>query len=146
LRVQILTEYPEALPRLRTVYLGTNVEPWEVEDVRLHKGAALLKLYGCDDRNAADLLRGALVQIDREDAVPLEEGEFYEHQIVGMTVVEQDGNYLGKVKEIINTGANDVYVVVGPDGELLLPAIESVILDVDLDADQMVVEVMEGLR
>jgi 16S rRNA processing protein RimM len=72
--------------------------------------------------------------------------EYYEYQIVGMTVVEQDGTLLGKVTEIIDTGANDVYVVVGPDGELLLPAIESAILEIDLDADRMVVHVMEGLR
>lgn len=146
LRVELLTDYPEQLVRLRTVYLGPEAEPWEVEGIRLHKGGALFKLSGCEDRNAADLLRGALVQIALEDAVPLEEDEYYEHQIVGMTVVEQDGTPLGKVTEIVSTGANDVYVVVGPDGELLLPAIESVILEIDLDADRMVVHVMEGLR
>jgi 16S rRNA processing protein RimM len=81
-----------------------------------------------------------------DDAVPLGADEYYEYQIVGMTVVEQDGTLLGKVTEIIDTGANDVYVVVGPDGELLLPAIESAILEIDLDADRMVVHVMEGLR
>jgi len=146
LRVDLLTDYPEQLVRLRTVYLGPEAQPWKVEGVRLHKGGALFKLSGCNDRNAADALRGALVQIAREDAVPLEEGEYYEHQIVGMTVVEQDGTLLGKVSEIISTGANDVYVVVGPEGELLLPAIESVILEIDLDADRMVVHMMEGLR
>ena len=61
-------------------------------------------------------------------------------------MVEKDGTLLGKVTEIIKTGANDVFVVVGPDGELLLPAIESVILEIDLDADRMVVHVLEGLR
>jgi 16S rRNA processing protein RimM len=78
--------------------------------------------------------------------VPLEADEYYEHQIIGMTVVELDGTLLGKVTEIIDTGANDVYVVTGPDGELLLPAIESAVLEIDLDADRMVVHVMEGLR
>ena len=146
LRVQLLTEYPERLVRLRTVYLGPEVEPWTVEGVRLHQEAALFKLVGCDDRTSADTLRGALVQITLEDAVPLEEDEYYEHQIVGITVMEEDGTLLGKVTEIINTGANDVFVVVGPDGELLLPAIESVILEIDLDADRMVVHVLEGLR
>lgn len=145
LKVDVLTDYPEQLVRLRTVYLGPHAEPWGVEAVRLHKDAALLKLVGCDDRNAAEALRGALVQIARDDAVPLEEDEFYEYQIVGMTVVEQDGTLLGRVTEIISTGANDVYVVVGPDGELLLPAIKSVILKIDLDADQMVVRLMDGM-
>ncbi len=87
-----------------------------------------------------------LVQIPLEDAVPLEEGEYYEHQVVGLAVVEQDGTPLGKVREILSTGANDVYIVVGPEGELLLPAIEPVILEIDLQAGRMVVEVLEGLR
>jgi 16S rRNA processing protein RimM len=146
LRVELLTEYPEQLGRLHTVYLGPEEEAWAVEWVRLHQDVALFKLAGCDDRTSAETLRGAVVQIAREDAVPLDEDEYYEHQIVGITVVEDNGTLLGKVTEIINTGANDVYVVVGPDGQLLLPAIESVILDVDLDADRMVVHVMEGLR
>jgi 16S rRNA processing protein RimM len=146
LKVEVLTEYPDQLGRLRTVYLGPQAKPWTVEGVRLHRGAALFKLAGCDDRTSAEALRGALVQIALEDAVPLEHGEYYEHQIVGMTVAEEDGTHLGKVTKIISTGANDVYVVVGPDGELLLPAIESVILEIDLGADRMVVRVMEGLR
>lgn len=146
LRVQLLTEYPQQLVRLRTVYLGPTAEPWTVENVRLHKDAALFKLIDCDDRTAAEALRGALVQIALEDAVPLEEDEYYEHQIVGMTVLEEDGTRLGKVSEIISTGANDVFVVVGPEGELLIPAIESVILEIDLDADRMVVHLLEGLR
>jgi 16S rRNA processing protein RimM len=146
LRVELLTEYPEQLGRLRTVYLGPQAQSWTVEGLRPHKDAALFKLSGCDDRTAAEALRGMLVQVAREDAVPLEEDEFYEHQIVGITVVEEDGALLGKVTEIISTGANDVYVVVGPDGELLLPAIESVILEIDLEADRMLVHVLEGLR
>jgi 16S rRNA processing protein RimM len=146
LKVQLMTDSQEQLGRLRTVYLGLEAQPWKVEAIRLQKGAALFKLTGCDDRTTAEALRGALVQISREDAVPLEENEYYEHQIVGITVVEEDGKLLGKVVEIIHTGANDVYVVRGPDGELLLPAIESVILEIDLEIDRMVVHVMAGLR
>jgi 16S rRNA processing protein RimM len=146
LRVKLLTEYPEQLGRLRNVYLGPRAERWTVEDVRLHQEDALFKLAGCDDRLAAERLRGAMMQITREDAVPLEQDEFYEHQIIGITVIEDDGTFLGNVKEIINTGANDVFVVVGPDGQLLLPAIESVVLDIDLDDDRMLVHVLEGLR
>jgi 16S rRNA processing protein RimM len=146
LKVKVLTAYPEQLGRLRTVYLGPQAQAWTVESLRLHQGAALFKLCGCNDRNAADALRDMLVQIPLEDAVPLEEGEYYEHQIVGLAVVEQDGTPLGKVREILSTGANDVYVVVGPDGELLLPALEQVILEIDLQAGRMVVELLEGLR
>jgi 16S rRNA processing protein RimM len=146
LRVAILTDYPEQLDRLTTVRIGPRAAPYKIEGMRLHKEAVLLKLEGIKDRNAADALRGALVQIPLEEAVPLEEDEFYEHQIIGMAVVEQDGTYLGKVTEIITTGANDVFVVIGPQGELLLPVIEEAILEIDLDADRMTVHVMDGLR
>jgi 16S rRNA processing protein RimM len=147
LKVSLLTSYPEELGRLETVYVGPHVEPWKVENVRLHKGAALFKLAGCKDRDAAEMLRGQLMQISIEDALPLEDEEYYEFQIIGMRVVEEDGTSLGKVVEIIDTrGANDVYVVTGPEGEILLPAIESVILEIDLEKDQMIVRLMEGLR
>jgi len=145
LKANILTDYPEELGRLRTVYLGPENNPWTVEAIRLHQGFALFKLAGCDDRDAAEELRGTLIQIALEDAVPLEADEFYEHQIVGLTVVEEDGTVLGQVSEIISTGANDVYVITGPGGELLLPAIEEVILDIDLDEARMTVHLLEGL-
>lgn len=146
IKVAILTDYPEQLGRLRTVYIGPHAQPWAVQRVRLHQEAALFKLAGCDSRDTAETLRGMLVQIALADAVPLEEDEYYEHQLVGMRVVEENGTFLGHVTEIISTGANDVYVVVGPEGELLLPAIRSVILDIDLDTDQMIVHLLEGLR
>jgi len=146
LKVELLTEYPDQLDRLHTVYLGPQAQPWTVKGVRLHEEAVLIELAGCHDRNAAESLRGMLVQIALEDAVPLNEDEFYEHQVVGMDVVEDTGAYLGQVTEILSTGANDVYVVVGPEGELLLPAIHSVILEIDLDADQITVHMMDGLR
>jgi len=146
LKVALLTEHPEQLDRLHTIYLGPAIEPWTVKRVRLHGETALFKLVGCDDRTTADTLRGMLVQITRADAVPLEDDEYYEHQIIGMRVIQDNGTDLGQVKEIIYTGANDVYVVAGPTGELLLPAIQSVILEIDLDADRMTVHVLDGLR
>ncbi len=146
LKIELLTEYPDQLDRLHTVYLGPQAQPRTVEEMRLHKEAALIKLAGCDDRDAAEALRGMLVQIALEDAVPLNEDEFYEHQIIGMDVIEDSGAYLGQVTEILSTGANDVYVVIGPEGELLLPAIHSVILEIDLEADQMTVHLIDGLR
>lgn len=146
LKANILTDYPEELGRLHTVYLGPENSPRTVEAIRLHQGFALFKLAGCDDRDAAEELRGALIQVALENAVPLEADEFYEHQIVGLTVVEEDGAVLGQVSEIISTGANDVYVVIGSGGELLLPAIEKVILDIDLEEARMTVHLLEGLR
>lgn len=146
LKAHVLTDYPEQLSRLSVVYVGLQEQAWGLESVRLHQGFAIFKLAGCDSREAAEELRGALVQVALQDAVPLEEGEFYEHQIIGMTVIEQDGSVLGQLSEILVTGANDVYIVRGPQGELLLPAIQEVILDIDPDLNQMTVHLLPGLR
>ena len=89
LRVTLLTEYPEQLGRLRTVFLGSEEEPWAVERVRPHRDAAVFKLAGCDDRNAAEALRGAVVQIAREDAVPLEE---WQRQLLDERLDDLDKN------------------------------------------------------
>jgi 16S rRNA processing protein RimM len=90
-------------------------------------------------------LRGQLVQIAREEAVPLQAGQFYEHQIVGLSVVTADGHALGQVVEVLATGANDVYVVLGPRGEILLPARAEVVRAIDLDAGTMTVVLLPGL-
>jgi 16S rRNA processing protein RimM len=150
LRVEIITDYPERLSEHTHFYLAhpgspTTVRRFPAEKVRIHRDVALLKLVGCDDRNAADELRGLLVQIPVEEAVPLEEGEYYLYQLIGVQVETEDGEGLGKVVDVIETGANDVYVVRGPRGEVLLPAIEDVVLGLDLESKRMVVRLLAGL-
>ncbi len=144
-RVQLLTDHPERLSRYRILYLGRTPRPYTLEGVRLHKGAALIKLANCDDRNAAEELRGQLVQIPIAEAVPLGEGEYYHFQVVGVEVLTDQGESLGRVAEVLDTGANDVFVVRGPRGEVLIPAIEDVVLELDLEARRMVVTILPGL-
>ena len=151
LKVQVLSEDPHRFGRMEQVYIGLEEdepEPRVLERFRLHKGNALLKLAGCDDRDTAALLRGYLLQVPIEDAIPLEEGEYYEYQILGLKVWTVSGEHLGKVVEVLVTGANDVYVVHGTypgHGEILIPALESVVLEIDLEAARMVVDLPEGL-
>lgn len=149
-RVEIVTGYPERLGQHAAFYLAHPSSPdavrrYSVERLRLHQNVALLKLEGCDDRNAAEGLRGLLVQIPVEEAVPLEEGEYYLYQVVGVQVETEDGEPLGQVIEVLDTGANDVYVVQGPRGEVLLPAIKDVVLKLDLETRRLVVRLMPGL-
>jgi 16S rRNA processing protein RimM len=149
-RVEILTDYPERLAQQDTLYLAhprspDNVERYPLESVRPHKGILLVKLGGCDDRDAAEGLRGMLVQIPLDEAVPLEEGEYYYFQLVGVDVETETGEWLGRVADVIETGANDVYVVRGPRGEVLLPAIEDVILELDVERREMVVHLLPGM-
>lgn len=145
MRMEILTGYPERLRLHRVFYLGPQARPYPVEAVRFHQGAALIKLAGCDDRNTAETLRGLLVQIPLEDAVPLEEGEYYYFQVVGVEVFTDGGELLGRVVDVLDTGANDVYVVRGPRGEILIPAVEDVVRELDLTARRMVIVPLPGL-
>ena len=116
-----------------------------VEGMRFHQQLLLLKLEGCDDRNAAEELRGLLVQIPIEDAAPLGEGEYYHYQLIGVEVETESGEGLGRVIEVLETGANDVYVVRGPRGEVLIPGIESVVRELDVKAKRMVVSPLPGM-
>ncbi len=86
-----------------------------------------------------------LVQIPREEAVALAPGELYQYQVVGLRVESEDGTWLGQVIEVLETGANDVYVAVGPFGEVLLPAITEVVREIDLAAGRMVIHLLPGL-
>jgi 16S rRNA processing protein RimM len=145
-----VTGYPELLGRHRTFTLASPRAPeagreYRVERIRLHSNVALIKLAGCDDRNTAETLRDMLVSIPVENAVPLDDGEFYHHQIVGLRVETIEGEGLGKVAEVLETGADDVYVVKGPLGEILLPAISEVVRDIDLDEGKMSVRLLPGL-
>jgi 16S rRNA processing protein RimM len=150
LRIGIITGHPERLGQHAHFYLAHPDSPEEaqcysVEEIRQHKEIVLLKLEGCDDRNEAEALRDMLVQVPIEEAVPLDEGEYYHFQLVGVRVETESGEWLGQVAEVLETGANDVYVVRGPRGEILLPAIADVVLELDLEAMRMVVRLLSGM-
>ena len=147
LKIEILTDFPERFASLRTVYLGDDAKPFSVERARLHGSkAALLKLKGIDSTQAAEKLRNLLVQVPMDEAVPLPEGKFYLYQLIGLKVKTTAGEPLGEVVDVLDTaGANDVYVVHDGAREILIPAIEPVVKQVDLERGEMIVERMEGL-
>ena len=145
MKVEVLTGFPEQLGRLKRVYLGPEAAPHAVAHFRWHGNELLLLLADVQDRDAAEELHGQLVQIATEEAVPLGPGEFYEHQIIGLTVVTAEGEALGQVVQVLATGANDVYVVQGPHGEVLLPARAEVVRKIDLDGGTMTVTLLPGL-
>lgn len=150
LLLETLTDFPEHLAEVETVYLGQadadTPQPHPLRRARLHQRDLLIQLADCLDRDAADAYRGQTVFIRTEQAAPLPSGRYYHHQIIGLTVVTDEGERLGDIAEILETGANDVYVVAGPAGEILLPALQSVIQHIDLDAKKMTVHLLEGLR
>jgi 16S rRNA processing protein RimM len=146
LKVTIETEDPERFFELERVYLGDEREPFDVVGVRLYKGQALLLLDGITSRDQAEEWIGELVQVELRDALPLGEGEYYHFQIEGLDVLTDVGAELGRVTEVLSTGANDVYVVRGASGETLIPALKGVVLEIDLETRRMVVRLPDGLR
>jgi len=146
-KVELLTDFPERFRPGAQLYLGPaeDARPVQVEAARPHKGMMLVKLAAVADRNAAELLRDQLLLIPEEQAMPLADNENYAHDLIGLAVETVTGEPLGQLTEILYTRANDVYVVTGPEGELLLPALRDVVLRVDLEAGRMVVAVPEGL-
>lgn len=151
LRVRLLTDYPERIEGLEQIHLATDVHgrqvrACQVQHMRMHQRYGLLKLAGVDDRNAAEMLRELKVLVAIEDAVPLEEEEFYLFQLIGLQVLTLDGCDLGKVRDIIETGANDVYIVDSPDhGEILIPATADTLLETNISGGFLRVQLPEGL-
>jgi len=146
LKVRCESEDPQRFLSLKEVYLGEGRARFAVRAVRFFKGQILLQLHGIENRNEAERWRDAYVQIPIEEGLPLGENEYYYHQIEGLTAVTEEGEVLGRVVEILPTGANDVYVVRSEREEILLPAIHQVILRVDLEKGLLVVHLLEGLR
>lgn len=155
LACEIVTEFPQRFRGTRTLHLarpGRSAEsPREhrVERARTapRSGGAqlLLKLAGIDDRQSAEGLRGALVQVPEREAWKLPKGRFYRHHVIGLRAVTVDGSPLGQVADILETGANDVYVIRGDGGERLLPAIKDVVKEIAPERGEMVVELLPGL-
>jgi len=144
-KAELITDFPERFAMTSAVYLGPEHRRYELEGYRLQKGAVVLKLRGVDSIQEAEPLRGMLVEVPEEEAVTLPEDHYFWHQVLGLRVVTVDGEPLGTVDEILETGSNDVYVVHGPQGELLIPAIKRVVKSVDLDRGIMTVELMEWI-
>lgn len=148
-RVIPLTDFPERFAGTERVYLQQNgrFETRLVEKTYQHKKFIIVKLAGVDDMNAGEALKGALVMIPREELMPLPEDTFYIFDIVGLEVVTTEGRFLGHVKEVLQTGANDVYVVErNARRPLLIPALKKVVHRVDTVEKMMIVELPEGLE
>ena len=134
--------------QLKKVYLDTGREmlPLEIQNVKFFKQFAILKFKGIDNINDIEKYRGKSLMIDREDAADLEEDEYFIADMIGMKVCTEDGSEFGTLKDVMETGANDVYIIDSLEhGEVLIPAIRECILDVDMDEERMTIHLMEGL-
>lgn len=142
------TDDPERFRLLKKVLLDTGKEHLELEitGVKFFKNQVILKFRGYDNINDIEQYKGMDLLVSREDAVPLEENENFIVDLIDMVVAADDGRTLGTLVDVLQTGANDVYVVETPGKkEILLPAIRDCILDVNVEEKKMLVHVLEGL-
>ena len=148
LKVAPFTDDINRFDDLKKVYVKTrrDAKLYNVENVRYHKNMVLLKLQGIENPEQAELLKNAYLEIDREDAIPLEEGQYFIVDLIGLEVYTDEGKILGKVDDIYNTGANDIYVVKDDLGkQILLPGIDEVIKEVNLENEKIIVHLIPGL-
>ncbi len=147
LKVRSLTDIPDRFTQLEAIYLGSDYRRLEIERVRPYKGEmVVLKLRGIDDANTAEALCGQKLLIPLSQLAQLPPDSYYQHDILGLTVILPDGRELGHIVDILETGSNDVYVVKQLDGkQALIPAIRKVIRQVDLIRHTMSIDPLPGL-
>lgn len=139
-KMAVHTDAPDRLRDLRRVYFDDDPTPRRLAGVRLHGNQALLTFPDITDRDAAEALRGTVVRIAGSQAKPLDEGEFYHYQLIGLSVYDEEGRPLGKLAEILEAGEVDVYVVRDANGrEHLFPALKDVVLEIAPANDRVVV-------
>jgi 16S rRNA processing protein RimM len=144
--MQVITDFPERLKTGMTVYVGEQHRPERIRSQRNHGQGLLLAFEGYTSPEAMTELRNTLVYVPAANRPLLPEGEYYHHQLLGLRVIGEDGGELGRVHEILSTAAHDIYVVRAEGGpEILLPAIEDVILEIDLANGMMRVHLLPGL-
>lgn len=142
-RVMPMTDFPERFKKLKTALLddGTSLP---IERVRYHQQFVLLKFVGLDNRNDVEGFRNKMIQVERKDVIPLPEGHYYAFDIIGLAVYNEKEEYLGQISDILETGSNDVYVVEQKEKQpLLIPALKSVVLHVDIADGKMIVKLQE---
>lgn len=147
-KVYPTTDDPRRFRRLKEVVLDTGREKLnlEIEGVKFFKQFVILKFKGLDNINDIEKYRQKSLYVTRKNAVRLQRDEYFIADLIGLKVQDEDGTELGTVKDVIETGANDVYEVEMADGRsLLLPAIKQCILNVDVENGMMQIHVLEGL-
>jgi len=145
LKCRIVTDFPtRRFKRGNTVMI--KGQPHTIQAARVQGATVLLKLEDISDRDVAAALRGAEVEVPTHDAVSLPKGQFYWHQVIGLRVEDATSHEpLGEVIDIIETGANHVYIVRGQKGEILVPAIKDVVKQIDPAAGRMLIQPLPGM-
>jgi 16S rRNA processing protein RimM len=144
--MDVVTDFPERLASGVTVFIGNDHQPFHITSCRWHQDCLLIAFQEIRDREEAGALRNSLVYVRADEIPPLEDGEYYHHELIGLEVREETGAYFGVVTGILETGANDILVVTLQNGaEVLLPITDEVILNVNLKDGEVLVHLLPGL-
>lgn len=144
--MDIHTDFPERIKSGRKVLIGEKHQPHIFDTVRPNNDGLLISLHGVNTPEDAGKFRNQWVYVKASEVPPLPEGQHYKYELIGLDVIEENGTPLGKLIEILETGANDVYIVRDESGkEILLPAIPAVILHLNMDQRVLKVHLLEGL-
>lgn len=146
-KVYPTTEDPARFKKLKKVLLDLGKEYLELEisSVKFFKNLVIIKFKGIDNINDVEQYKGMDLYVSRENAIPLEEGEYYLADIIGARLITEEGEYFGELTDILETGANLVYVVEHEGKEVLLPVIPDCVKNVDVEKQEITVHIMKGL-
>lgn len=144
--MEVHTDFPERIKSGMKVFVGESHDALVIGGARFHNEGLIIKFQGVETPEGVGRYRNLWVYVASADRPPLPEGQYYFHELIGLQVVDDKDESIGELTEIVETGANNVYVVTRADGsEILLPAIPSVILDVEMGRRLMRVHLLEGL-
>ncbi len=145
-KVYPTTDDVNRFKKLKEIYMGDEKAPLHIQSVKFQKNMVILGFKEYTSLNEVEGLRNKELFVDRAHAVKLQKDEYFISDLIGMKAVTDEGKTLGEVQDVLQTGANDVYVVKTTDGkEVLLPAIKECVLNVDMNERVMNVHIMEGL-
>ena len=139
---EVITDFPERIKERSVVFIGSQKKEYAIESIRNHQSFFLIKLHGLNICEDIEQFRNQMVYIRTANVPRLPENEYYHHELIGMAVVE-DGKLIGNVHEILETGANDVLVVMMNEDEILIPFIKQVILEVNKKEKTISVKMQE---
>jgi len=142
-----LTDDISRFEKLKEVYVEENdgLVKYKVESIKFLRSTAAVKLEGIDSEQAANKLRGSYIKVDRKSAVKLPKDSYFICDLIGLEVYDEKGLLIGTVKDVLQTGSNDVYVIESSGKDILIPALKDIVKKIDLENKKILVEMPEGL-
>lgn len=148
LKVEPITENPDRFKTLSVIYIGDDTLPkkcYELEQVEFTPKHLVVYLKDVDTRNKAEEFRGTFLYITKEQAVDLPEGAYFYYELVGMKVQDEDHNFIGTVKDVVDYPAQRLFILDVDDNDVLIPDVDEIVKDIDSQKQTITIHLIEGL-